>query len=71
MISSQMYLHNRHTTYMYNYVRVTQKTFINKNRITAKICVRFTQKLGYIRLSRPICRRHLQSFMSVPQKRFV
>ena len=30
--------------------------------------VRFTQKFGYIRLS--LCRRHLQSFMSVTQKLF-
>ena len=53
-----------HSVTMLEKYRVTQKkTFINKNRITAKLIVRFTQKFGYIRLS--LHRRHFQSFMSV------
>ena len=37
-----------------------KKAFINKNRITANIVARFTQKYSYIRLS--LGRRRLQSF---------
>ena len=65
LILSRFYSKKQIHKKIHNYIQGDPKhTFINKNRITAKIVDRLIKKLFYIRVS--LFRRQLQTLMPVP-----